>query len=474
MARTVPVHAGYTILHGEGTGINGYRIDVWAEYLAGAPDTAANATPLTLWFYAALRPDQSSGTYASYGLYSRLTVDGVPGESVSSGAYDFRSQSNVVFLGSFSGNIPHAADGSKTVRVEGSFTTLSDYISGGNLSATVALPAIPRASSIAATDAAVGAVSMIAVGRKGGSYTHTIAYRFGQAAGWLTADGDTTGAPVTLSATAIPFRIPESFYAQIPNAKSGTCTLTCTTYSGSAQVGDAQSCSFTVTTLEELCKPEITPTVTDTNAAAAALTGGSAFVRYVSHARCGLMATPRNGASITQTRIAGVVTDALTLEGVESAQILFEATDSRGYPAAVTVNLPMLPYVRLTNNAQTERTDPTGGEAELIFRGSCYSGSFGAGSNTLSARYRVNGGAWQSVSLTVSGDTYTARAALSGLDYTAQHTVETEVTDALMTAPKTLTVKRGLPVFEWGENDFVFHVPVVFDSGFITKNLTKE
>ena len=32
MARTTPVHAGYSIINGSGTGPNGYRIHVWVEY----------------------------------------------------------------------------------------------------------------------------------------------------------------------------------------------------------------------------------------------------------------------------------------------------------------------------------------------------------------------------------------------------------------------------------------------------------
>ena len=57
-------------------------------------------------------------------------------------------------------------------------------------------------------------------------------------------------------------------------------------------------------------------------------------------------------------------------------------------------------------------------------------------------------------------DQYTASAALSGLDYQRSHTITVTARDKLMTVTKTLTVGKGIPVFDWGENDFSFHVPI--------------
>ena len=46
------------------------------------------------------------------------------------------------------------------------------------------------------------------------------------------------------------------------------------------------------------------------------------------------------------------------------------------------------------------------------------------------------------------------------LDYLQAHILETEVSDSLMTVQKSVTVRQGIPVFDWGQKDFVFHVPV--------------
>jgi hypothetical protein len=60
---------------------------------------------------------------------------------------------------------------------------------------------------------------------------------------------------VLLTQPAIPFTIPQAFYSQIPHAKSGSCTLLCKTYAGQTQVGEEESCTFTVTTNPALCAP---------------------------------------------------------------------------------------------------------------------------------------------------------------------------------------------------------------------------
>ena len=52
---------------------------------------------------------------------------------------------------------------------------------------------------------------------------------------------------------------------------------------------------------------------------------------------------------------------------------------------------------------------------------------------------------------------------LSGLDYTQSFTYEVIVSDKLLSVPKTLTIPKGIPVFDWGENDFAFNVPVKID-----------
>ena len=313
---------------------------------------------------------------------------------------------------------------------------------------------------------------MIVVSRKSAAYTHSVMFRFGTVIGYITEDGAVSASEVKLSAVSIPFKVPDSFYGQIPNAPSGVCTLTCRTYSGNTQIGEAQPATFIATAAEALCKPVVSGTVVDSNAATKALTGdASKLVRFMSTALCTISAEARNGASISRKTIGGAVIsgDTRSIPEVETGNILFEAVDSRGYATRIPVTASLVPYIKLTNNAVVNRTDPTSGNAVLSLRGACFCGSFGTADNAVTAKYSINGGAEISVTPVMADGAYSLDIALSGLDYTRQHTIEVTVSDKLDSQPKTLTLKCGIPVFDWGENDFAFNVPVYFNQGFVNK-----
>lgn len=363
--------------------------------------------------------------------------------------------------------ITHNNDGSRRVamKIEAGIYVWSINKDG---SATFDLDTIPRASTIGAADANIGSNTTIVVNRKSTAYTHSIAYKFGSLSGYITADGKTSSSESKYSATTISFAIPTSFYAQIPNAKTGTCTLTIKTYSGSTQIGDAQTCTFTVTAPQSACAPSVSGTVIDSNATTKALTGDeSKLVRYYSTALCTITATAKNSATISDKKIGGAVVSGNTrsISKVEKNTVSFYAKDSRGYEATANVGFTLIPYVLLTNNSSGQRTDPTSGNAKLAIKGDFYNGSFGAVDNALTIKYRIaeSGGSYGSyvaVTPTVNGNAYTASVALSGLDYESKYNIQIVAEDKLASVAKTIDIRRGIPVYDWGKNDFAFHMPV--------------
>ena len=363
--------------------------------------------------------------------------------------------------------ITHNNDGSRrvTMKMEAGIYTWAINKDG---SGTFDLDTIPRASTIGAADANIGSNTTIVVNRKSTAYTHSIAYKFGSLSGYITADGKTSNSESKYSATTISFAIPTSFYAQIPNAKTGTCTLTIKTYSGSTQIGDAQTCTLTVTAPQATCAPSVSGTVVDSNATTKALTGDeSRMVRYYSTALCTITATAKNSASITDKKIGGTAVSGNTrsIQNVEQNTVYFYAKDSRGYEATANVGFTLIPYVLLTNNSSGQRTDPTSGNAKLAIKGDFYNGSFGAVDNALSVKYRIapaggSYGDYVDVTPTTTGDSYSATVQLSGLDYESEYTIQIVAADKLASVTKTVTIRRGIPVFDWGENGFAFHVPV--------------
>lgn len=371
--------------------------------------------------------------------------------------------------------VTHDNNGAFTLSAIGSVKMLGETISNQyappDMTATgdMALTTIPRASTLAATSVFIGDASTIAVGRKSPSYAHSIRYQFGKISGYLAdAAGTHSGEEVKLTDTALLFPIPESFYGEIPDAPSALCTLTCTTYSGDLQIGDPQTAMFTVTADPARCGPLVTGSVADVNEDTLALTGDSRIlVQGVSEASCIVEAQALHGAEISALYINGVQIESSPhiLDTVASATITYRAVDSRGYSAEYTVpGLSLVPYIPLSFHTSASRTDPTSGGAVLAVRGKWFNGSFGAVANALTAEIRIDYGTGTPFALSVTDGDFSADVPLSGLDYRTGHTIEVVVSDAIYPHTKTATISKGIPVFDWGEEDFAFHVPVYFTS----------
>lgn len=413
----------------------------------------------------------NGGSYNATGnAPGTLTIDGT--------AYDFKAVFNKdqktsgseVFY-SETVDVPHNDNGSKTLVCEASFDTQT--MAGTVTAATTkTLTQIARESTLSAAPADIGATSAITVDRKNAAYTHSVAYRFGSLSGYLaSAGGRLSASEVKLSGTSIRFPVPESFYTQIPNAPSGDCTLTIRTYSGSTQIGSARICTFRVTAEKEACKPVVSGTVVDINEATLALTGDkNKLVLGMSTALCTMTARARNSASLKSRTIGGVTVsgNSRTIRNMALAQVVFTATDSRGYPGSDMKAVNLIKYIRLTGNVTAKRTDPTSGNVKLAVDGKYFNGSFGAAENSLTLRYSVDGGEYVTVEPQIGDGEYTAAADLSGLDYQSTHSITVEIKDKLETVTKTVTVGKGIPVFDWGEKDFAFHVPVTMNGQKVT------
>ena len=381
-----------------------------------------------------------------------------------------------------SGTIAHNTDGSKSIAISVDFrgyTRSGGAGSGWRVqgSKTIALTTIPRASTIGATDANIGAVSMIAVSRKSSAYTHSIQYVFGDLSGYITESGGVSVSEVKFVGTSIPFLVPTLFYAQIPNAKSGVCTLTCRTYSGNTQIGDTQTATFVATASEAACKPSVSGTVVDTNDATKALTGdANRLVRYMSTALCTISATPKNSASIIAKSIAGTTVsgDTRTIAAVETDSFVFAATDSRGYSNSAAETKALVPYVKLTSNPSATRNGSVSGDAQLYLSGDYYNGSFGAADNTMTAKYRIAGGDWVEVTPAITGNTYALQVGLSGLDYQTAYNIEVSVADKLATINKSIILEAADPGFYWGKDYFNFRVPITITPAIYSQNETTE
>ena len=349
--------------------------------------------------------------------------------------------------------IAHTPDGSKSFTISGFSGWI--YNSGTTYasSQTFTLPTIPRASSVSCSTANIGSNATITINRASTSFTHTLTYSFGSLSGTIATK---------TSSTNISWTIPTTFYAQIPNSKSGTGTITCDTYNGSTLIG-SKSTSFTATVSESDSKPTLNPTAVDSNATTTALTGNSSkFIKYYSKASVATGAQARNSATLKSQKItcgAKSITSASgTINAVESGSFTFSATDSRGYTTTQTLNKTLIEYIKLTCSLNAG-APTTAGVATLKISGNYWDGTFGALANTLTVQYRYKAqggsyGSWTTVSATKSNNTYNATATISGLNYQTTYVFQARAIDKLATINTDEQARRTTPIFDWSKNDF--------------------
>ena len=349
--------------------------------------------------------------------------------------------------------IAHTPDGSKSFTVSGFSGWIYESGTTYASSQTFTLPTIPRASSVSCSTANIGSNATITINRASTSFTHTLTYSFGSLSETIATK---------TSSTNVSWTIPTSFYAQIPNSKSGTGTITCDTYNGSTLIG-SKSTSFTATVSESDSKPTLSPTVSDSNSATTALTGNSSkFIKYYSNASVATGAKARNSATLKSQKItcgAKSLTSASgTINAVESGSFTFSATDSRGYTTTQTLNKTLIEYIKLTCSLNAG-APTTAGVATLKISGNYWDGTFGAVANTLTVQYRYKAqggsyGSWTTVSATKSNNTYNATATISGLNYQTTYVFQARAVDKLATKNTDEQARRTTPVFDWSKNDF--------------------
>lgn len=313
-----------------------------------------------------------------------------------------QNTTKVIYSGKI-GPFSHNSDGSlNPIQINASTYITSNFSPSG--SATCNMSTIARKSSISATNAEIEGISVITINKQSNNFTHSLSYDFYGLTGTIATN---------TWDSSVNFTIPTSFYAKIPNAKSGICTIWCSTYSNGTDLG-ATSTTINVSCNEAKCKPNVSATIIDTNNKTTPLTGDSSkLIRYKSTARITISAIAKNSSSITSKNIDGAsVSSYRDFLNVNKNSFSVTATDSRGFSNTITKSATIVDYVQLTCNAKFARTNQTSSTVNLNYSGNYFNGNFGATSNTLtmSWKYREKGASeWIAggpLSPTISGNTY--------------------------------------------------------------------
>ena len=212
--------------------------------------------------------------------------------------------------------------------------------------------------------------------------------------------------------------------------------------------------------------PTIEASAIDVGASSTLLTGDNkTIIKGHNYIEVSQTATSYKGSSIKkQTIVCGgqVIEGASgSLVNVDSGEILFTATDSRGFTTTKTINLKVIDYIKLTCNLTASLPNALG-EMTFNVKGNYFNGSFGATDNTLQVFYRIKkeDEAYSDWIELPTEDGYNITARLTGLDYKAKYTLQAKAKDKVLEVLSAERVIKAIPVFDWSKNDFKFKVDV--------------
>lgn len=410
----------------------------------------------------------TAGTSAS----SHDAQDYVTGAGWNSATYRTYSGAGTLIQGEVW--ITHNADGTKSDSCSGRTYMGGIGVDTGWVSASFDLPRIPRASVPTASPNPCtlwqgGQILTVNTNRKSSSFTHTVSVRCGS---WSwTSSARAVGASV-----AVP--IPYTVAAQIPaTSKTAVATVTCTTFSGTTQIGSAQTCSVTIQINAEQDHANIgTITVQDINSRTSAIVGAETFIYGISTLQATIPLTVSGSytqlASATVT--CGTKTQNYTLSGtsqtitfvfdkVNASSLTVTVKDKRGTTASKTKSYTLMAYQPVTATGAVRRVTETDSTAVGQVSGVAYGGNYGQASNELTITYKYrehNASTWTdsaysaTISLNSGQQTYThAITLLEEYDYQKQYDILYVVNDLFNTATYFCRLMQGLPILSWDETE---------------------
>jgi hypothetical protein len=186
------------------------------------PTVATNSSSVTVKLYY-----KRTNEYKTYGSdWSFVLSVGGQTKTIKPGYLEIGSSWLLAATATFT--ISHNDDGSKKVTISATGGCPGTSVDSTSCSKSVDLDTIARASvpTMSASSVQMGKSVTITTNRKSDSFTHTLTYSF----------GGTTGTIGTGVGASKAWTIPD-LAAKISGKASGTCTITCETYSGTTKVG---------------------------------------------------------------------------------------------------------------------------------------------------------------------------------------------------------------------------------------------
>lgn len=235
-------------------------------------------------------------------------------------------------------NITHGSDGTKKLTVSAWID--HSQVTSKEQSYSLTLTTIARATTptVNVTSADMNTSITISMPRASSGFTHTLKYTFGSATGTI---GSALG-------TSKAWTIPLSLANQIPNATSGSLTITCETYNGSTKIG-TKTVKITIKV-----PTSVVPTISSISVVDSKTDLEEKFAKLIQNQSKPTITVNASGAYSSaiasySTKFLGVTYTAksftvsnLTQSGTLS--VVATVKDSRGRSASLTQNITILEY----------------------------------------------------------------------------------------------------------------------------------
>lgn len=390
--------------------------------------------------------------------------------------------------------ITHNTDGNKTINYSFSISSLNiNYLPGSaSASGSMALTTIPRAATITAAPnfndegnptitysnpagTAVSSLQACITDVNGGGY---VGYR-----------------DISKTGTSYTFNLTDAERNALRNATPNSNTFTVKFYVRTQLGGTYYYSSITKTMSIVNANPTVSTASFTDKAGFGSLTGSTTnrAIKSISVIEYELAASAKKGATIKSYSITNGNNTSSNSSGtfwnITNPTFNYTITDSRGNKVSGTKTFTMVDYVLPSCNLVVA-APTTSGTMGITISGNYYNGSFGATNNSITVwyRYKTNNGSfgsWQTLTPTISGNTYKATKSITGLNYLNSYTVEACVEDSIFVdgnykgAIYSEAVKvKTTPVFDWSEEDFNFNVPVAIQGNtindFVVEQGTKD
>lgn len=304
--------------------------------------------------------------YTSYGS-TRVTLS-IGGSSQTSWCYFNIGQDGSTdwqALLSYTQTITHNADGSHAaVTISCTSTGSGTSIDPITVSGSVSLPTIARSSQPSCpTTSTFGSTILIATNRASASFTHTLVITMAAGSGGTAQSTTITGVEAARN-----FTIPTSWAAAIPKGISATLVVTCTTFSGSTQIGSAKTCSCSVS-VPAGWVPSVSLAASVYNGfnglylqgrSAVNLTASNGVATTGSTIQSYAFSGPGISKTITTTSASPAAqrTSTLTAAGTMTYKVVI--TDARGRTGSATVSITCTAYTAPTITMQVTRCNSDG------------------------------------------------------------------------------------------------------------------